>query len=109
MKSPTMLELTWKDHLRVLFTPSCWLQNYYYCKEWDQHLRTLVLTHRFEDTEGRYDASIAGLEVWVANHPYGSMTHQLMRPKRATILKTYRIYMKDKFGIQKDRPNLVTA
>jgi hypothetical protein len=77
-----------KDFLRVLFTPSCWIQNESYNAVWDFKLNALMKSHRFTNWDG-YTARIGEIEVWVANHPYASFSYGGSRPSRATILKAH--------------------
>ncbi len=75
-----------RDVLRVLITPSCWLQVGTYSEDWDRTLVGLLQTDRFRNI-GDYDATIGAYSVWIANHPYGSMRFGVFRPRRATILR----------------------
>lgn len=79
--------------LRVLFTPSCWIQVSRYSKSWDKELNDLMETHKFEKFDG-FIARIESRKVWVANHPYSSFDIYTVkpldvRPKRITILRAY--------------------
>lgn len=82
-----------KLKLRVLFTPSCWVQNYPYCATHDRWLLRALATHEFEEVD-RFEASIAGKTLWIENHPYASFTptpldkdrQARVRPARSTIL-----------------------
>lgn len=85
--------------LRVLFTPSIWICLGVYSREWDTVLRSLMQTGRFESID-EFTARIGGIEVWVANRPYGCMRiYQLrpteVRPSRATILEALDKYDRD--------------
>lgn len=74
---------------RVLFTPSCWLQNYVYCREWDQRINALMAKHKFK-RRTEYCATLGAVKFWVGNHPYASFTpydEPKVRPSRATILR----------------------
>lgn len=80
----------WLGALRVLFTPSCWIQNQPYSKGWDAELRRLLATQKFEPIDS-FTAKIGDWEVWIENHPYASFTihngrYPRVRPSRATIL-----------------------
>ena len=77
--------------LRVLSTPSCWIQNETYSRQWDRKLNQLLALHRFESIT-THTALIGGVEIWIENHPYASFTPQngiSCRPKRITILRAY--------------------
>lgn len=82
-----------KYWLKVLFTPSCWLQNESYNSEWDEELNRLMDSgEKFKDVSS-HTAIIGGHCVWIRNHPYASFTPyytaipQIIRPSRATILR----------------------
>ena len=81
---------SWRARLRVLLTPSCWLTNDPYDEEWDRALRDLMAKHRFRN-RSEYTAHLGPLEIWVANHPFASMSPYRptasIRPKRITILQ----------------------
>lgn len=78
-------ELYW--FLKVITTPSCWLQNYKYSVGWDKKLRELLEKEEFTEISEHY-AQIGKYKVWVANHPYASFTNKYeARPSRRTILK----------------------
>ena len=76
------------DLLRVLFTPSCWIQNKQYSKEWDNDLKQLMSKHQFTD-RAKYTAKLGDFEVWIGNHPYASFRPEGcdVRASRITILK----------------------
>lgn len=78
--------------LRVLVTPSCWLQNYPYSTAWDAELRRLMNTNCFV-CEDRYTALLDGRRIWISNHPYASFTPYWeiarVRPSRSTILEAF--------------------
>jgi len=80
----------------VITHPSCWLQNYGYCKEWDDELNRLMREQRFVNIT-RCTANIGGHEVWVANHPYASFTLRRhdVRPSRTTIYRAQKKLMRD--------------
>ena len=85
---------------RVLFTPSCWMQHREYNVAWETKLRQLMSAHKFEPING-FRALIGGVEVWIENHPYGSMSPILentpidVRPSRITILEAMDKYRSD--------------
>lgn len=94
-----------KGGLRVLFTPACWIQNGSYCRVWDRKLNELMQKYKFTDYDG-YIAKLGDFEIWVANHPYASMTdfglkrglypfYQLPRPSRITILRAHDKFKRD--------------
>jgi len=78
--------------LRVLLSPSCWLQQHPYSEEWERRLRSLLGNEPFTNF-GRHTAEIGGHTVWIANRPYASMstygTGVQVRPARATILEAH--------------------
>lgn len=81
-----------KEIIRVLLTPTCWVQVDEYSAVWDAKLNVLMRTHRFTHI-GEYTAEIDGITVWIANHPYASF-HPYghgpkVRPRRATILAAH--------------------
>lgn len=76
---------------RVLFTPSCWIQNERFSSVWDEHLNCLAQSESFSQIDG-YTARLGNEILWIANHPYASFTSRRlsglrMRPKRITILR----------------------
>lgn len=77
--------------IRVLFTPSCWIQNSRYSAPWEARLASAMETERFNKCDG-YRAQLGSLSVWIENHPYasftpGSRTLLQVRPRRITILR----------------------
>lgn len=86
------------DILRVLFTPSCWIQCNLYSKQWDRLLLELMQCHKFKHVGSCY-ATLGPITLWIANHPCGSFRSKCFsaRPKRATILKAYDRLMQDTF------------
>lgn len=87
-----------KSWFRVLFTPSCWMQNESYSKEWEEELKELMDKHKFSSI-GTHTAKLGEQEIWVANHPYSSFTpypkHVGVRPSRATILEAHDKLIRD--------------
>jgi len=79
-----------KTFIKVLTTPSCWIQNASYSKVWDEKLIELLKIGTFEKLS-ECSAVIGGIEVWIANHPYASFTPTELdvRPSRRTILKAH--------------------
>jgi hypothetical protein len=80
-----------KTFLRILFTPSCWLQLNPYSAVWDARLNELMKTHKFE-RNSECTAKIGNITVWIENHPYASFTADhgpRVRPSRRTILKAH--------------------
>lgn len=75
--------------LKVIFTPSCWLQNNVYSETWDKKLNQLMAIRDF-DVIDEYHAKIGGYTVWIKNHPYASFSPVgpiiNVRPRRSTIL-----------------------
>lgn len=86
---------------KVLFTPSCWLQNHSYSADWDFDLRMLMQEHKFEMIDG-YIVRLGGVIIWYQNHPYASFRpwnsiahahddgkqHETeIRPRRVTMLE----------------------
>jgi hypothetical protein len=100
-----MIDLTRKAHdlLKVLFTPSCWLQHADFSSAWDHQLNSLMATNKFI-VESPYTARLGQSRVWIANHPYASFTPEMglpkVRPRRITILKAYEKMMNDVFSEQ---------
>lgn len=84
--------------LRVLITPSCWIQNETYSEVWDSKLNSLMETNSFA-LKNEYCAEIGGICVWIANHPYASFAVKGVRPSRSTILKAYDKLMLDYLNI----------
>lgn len=74
--------------LRVLLTPSSWLQQGRFCRAWDNKLIRLMGDHKFKIVD-RHTAKLGEQEIWIENHPYASMTPYMTnaRPKRRTILE----------------------
>lgn len=59
--------------LRVLLTPMCWIRNGWTDKEWDRSLRAKLLDDpEIIVNDGGCTASIDGVTIWIANHPYAS-------------------------------------
>jgi len=80
-------------YLTMPFRPIYWIMNKSYNKEWDLKLTNLLNEHEFTNIT-YYHASLNGIAIWIANHPYASFTctfdinHNLMitvRPSRYTI------------------------
>ena len=88
-----------KYFLKVITTPSCWIQVDKYSKDWDDILNKLLEKENFKDF-GTHRAKIGNTEVWVSNMPYGAFSVTLdnktvLRPKRTTIFKAYEKYLRD--------------
>ncbi len=87
-----------KDFFRVLFTPSCWFQNYEYSEVWDKQLNELMKKEKFKYVFG-YSAILGYYTIWIGNHPYASFTMKVgpyeVRPKRSTILNAMDKLQKD--------------
>lgn len=83
-----------KYWIRVLLTPSCWIQNKPYSAKWNALLNKLLMEEEFTDVTEFY-ARIGGIQVWINNHPYASFSpyhgnfELNIRPRRSTILKAY--------------------
>lgn len=89
-----------KYFFKVLLTPSCWFRLRPYSKEWDAHLNKLLFSEKFTDINSR-TAKIGGIEVWIANHPYASMSPNQgpeVLPKRATVFAAYDKLSHDRFN-----------
>lgn len=80
----------------VLLHPNYWLQNHPYSPEWDEELNRLIATETFTEYDG-YTAKLGKHLVWVANHPYASMTIRYLevRPRRRTIYLAHRKLVRD--------------
>ena len=85
---------------RVLFTPSCWIQNHQYSEDWDRRLRKLMMQHSFKPLDN-YRAELGGIKMWIANHPYASFHIDEdnfrinVRARRITILEAGDKYIAD--------------
>jgi len=90
--------------LKVLFTPSCWMQNNPYSAGWNMELKMLLSEHKFKRLDKDTLVKLGGVVIWVNNHPYSSFNtwdslahkHETgleydddVRPSRATILKAW--------------------
>lgn len=85
------------DFLIALLHPSTWIQvSSIYSDEWDIKLRKLLQTERFKNISHFY-ATLGDYEIWIANVPYASMVYRGFRPRRATILRAYKILKYDLF------------
>jgi len=101
-----------KRWLRVLFTPSCWLQNNTYNAAFDKWLRARLADSNFENI-GIYHATIGGVRLWVANHPYASFNLEEgvcggYRPSRATVLEAMDALMIQRLEESMVRSELMT-
>ena len=79
--------------IRVLLTPSCWIQIQPYAEAWDRKLSELMAKERFQPLD-EYTAKIGPFTVWIGNHPYSSMTLYKgpgyeLRPSRITVLRAH--------------------
>lgn len=78
--------------LRILLSPSYWIMNNSYSKDWDAAmLASLEAGEKFTDIDD-YTARFGGRLIWIANHPYASFTPRSsfvggFRPSRVTIMK----------------------
>jgi hypothetical protein len=90
-------------NLQFLFRPNYWDMNYSYNETWDTVLNYLLDNHAFVIQDGdRHVATLNGLEIWVANHPYASFTPwdsrltQILgrdvRPSRLTLVRAHKMY-----------------
>ena len=87
--------------IEILFAlahPACWLSQGEYCAEWDKELNRLLECDRFIEID-RFYATIGGIKVWVANHPYASFVPEKMgvRPKRITVYKAHKKLAREYF------------
>lgn len=90
-------DLRLRDWLAVLLTPSCWLQNCALDAGWDRELRWLLDNgYRFHDID-KYHARIGDYEVWIANYPYAAFRYGDIRPRRATIIRAWKVLAADRF------------
>lgn len=84
--------------LRVLLTPSCWIQGEPYVKDVDKVLREAMEKHTFVAID-HYYARLGNLVLWIANYPYDCMLLDTAgikgRAKRTTILRAYDKYILD--------------
>lgn len=89
--------------LRVLLTPSCWVQNNRYLEMWDLELRDLLDQHKFTHIS-RYTAAIGGVTLWIENQPYACMNPEglSIRASRATILRALDQFYKDMWEERKN-------
>ena len=80
-----------KNLLRVIATPSCWLQNYTYSSLWDRELRRMLDKGDKIVIVDNYYVKIGGVEVWVENYPYayGRPNGIEIRPSRSTVLRLH--------------------
>jgi len=87
------------ENIRVLFTPSVWLQINPYSEKWDHELMARLHYMRFERCD-EYTAYLGDREIWIANHPYASFSPRtpIVRPRRITILKAHDKLMNDLLG-----------
>lgn len=88
-----------KYFLKVVFTPSCWLQIHPYSSIWDKQLNKLMETHTFTNVTG-FTANLGNVRVWIENYPYAAFTpdrSMTVRPSRRTILKAYEKLVNDVF------------
>ena len=92
------MKQTIKDYLTIILKPCHWLCINTYSQEWDEKLNILIKNNKFENI-GEYRATIGGYNVWVANHPYGSMCFNGFRPKRITVLRAHRKMGRDLFNL----------
>jgi hypothetical protein len=86
-----------KEILIVILHPSTWAQEYRYSEVWDTALNHFMETEKFKDI-GEHTATIGGVVIWIANHPYASFSTYgkfHVRPKRATILRARKKLMND--------------
>lgn len=82
-------------HIIPIVHPGYWVMNYPYNKAWDDFLIDELSKpdFKFERIE-LYTAFVAGIEVWIGNHPYASFVpwnnktfkKVSIRPSRATIV-----------------------
>lgn len=86
-----------KYFIKVILTPTCWLQNESYSEAWDELLLKLMEEHKFIHIN-QYVAKIGNVTVWIENHPYASFTFFNIvkcRPSRRTILMAHKKLMQD--------------
>lgn len=63
---------TFFRRLKFIFKPSFWLRSRPYSKEWDETLSRLIDEGHYFENISEFTATIAGVEVWIANYPYAS-------------------------------------
>lgn len=91
------------DAWLVLTHPSCWIRIYPTDLDWDRELNYLMSKHSFTDfsdtahVDGKYDAAIGGVVVWIKNHPYASFRRRpgAVLPRRSTTLRAWKKLQED--------------
>lgn len=101
-----------KYRLRILFDTSYWLMNNKYSEDWDNELTKALESGCYFTEINSYTAKFAGMEVWIANHPYASFSLHRgygycglcleSRPSRVTIMKL-RERLEQSILLQKDK------
>jgi hypothetical protein len=90
-----------KYWIKVLLTPSCWIRNYPYSKEYDdiclKQLENPVFTN-----VGEHYAQLNGKLVWINNYPYAAF--HLERGRLAYKLPSRRTVFKLKEALEAQRP-----
>jgi hypothetical protein len=93
--------------LKVLFSPSYWIMNNDYDREWDNELLEMMENPEIVDS---FYIRLNGKLLWITNWPYASLTSknkkrswrdsgssETCRPSRATLMRFQEI-MDRKFG-----------
>jgi hypothetical protein len=84
--------------------PSYWFPLDTYDSKWDKWLNEAMDKDKFVVISD-FEASISGVKIWIANHPYGSFTPypspteplplSSSRPKRSTVARAWDKLMQD--------------
>ncbi len=90
------------ENLEILLTPSIWVRPYTYSALWDAKLNHLMDYGEFVIID-TFEATIGGVKVWIANHPYASFmpSSSFIHPKRSTSLKAMKKLKADYLAQQK--------
>jgi hypothetical protein len=83
------------DYFTILTSPSRWICNESYCKQWDKKLNELMQNNKFI-LVNNYEAKLGEYKIWIENDPYASFTvcdynfKSRYRASRLTILRAGR-------------------
>jgi hypothetical protein len=88
--------------IKIILLPEYWVQFAIYNKRYDQWLLHSMATHDFENI-GEYNATINGVDLCIAYHPYMSFTRKFsemltVRPSRSTIMTAFDKLLRQEMG-----------
>ena len=97
-----------KDFIFAVFHPTYWVMSTSYDRGFDQFLRELMNSNKFEP-KSAHSVVLGPMELWVANHPYSSFVIYVngrafnYRASRRTIQLAQTTMLRDIYGTEEKK------